>query len=533
MDGTFLRRACGHGGAGLVAALIALAPLGAGAELPAPAVAADEAAADDPVGDDAPADDALAPDDEMEALRAVEAAALSRDNLLDLDRAMRLLGPANPWRSRIRGSLDLDASEWPAVLEAADAAPARALAGALPFPVESVATRFDIPVEYNDAVAEYLAFFQGPGRGWFGRWIERSGRYVPLVRAILREHGVPEDLVYLSMIESGFSMQARSWAAAVGPWQFIPGTGDMYGLRNDFWVDERQDPVKSTRAAARFLKRLHEAWGDWYLAWAGYNAGPGRVKKAVERFGTKDFWAIAAAEGGWPKETRQYVPKLIAAALIAKHPELFGFDDLALQAPLAWETVELPDATDLAVIARCAGVTVEQIRELNPELRRWATPPVSPGGKPYELRLPVGTSESFATHFAAVKPTERLTFRGYKVRPGDTLGAIAIAFDTTVENVMRTNGIKNPRALRIGQELIIPVPPSATPRSAGTRHVRASSAGKRITGATGGGKHHVLQAGETLGHVALRYGVSVDQLKRLNGIRDVRKVRVGQKLRVR
>jgi len=502
--------------------------------------AADEAPADDDAiaAEDTAStdDDAAAADAEMAALRALEEAAVEGNNLLDLDRAVRLLGAANPWRTRIAGALGVGAAEWPASLEAQHGALLHTEGGLLPFPVESVAARYDIPVEYNEAVAEYLAFFQGPGRKWFARWIERSGRWVPLFRRILREHDVPEDLVYLAMIESGFSMQARSWAAAVGPWQFVPGTGAMYGLRNDFWVDERQDFEKSTRAAAQFLKRLHEAWGDWYLAWAGYNAGPGRVKNAIERFGTRDFWELAASDGAFRKETQHYVPKLIAAALISKHPEHFGFDALQMQAPLEWETVELKDATDLAVIARCAGVSVDAIKELNPELRRWATPPVGPGEPPYRLRLPKGTRETFAARFAEVKPHERLTFRGYKVRPGDTLSAIALAYDTTVDAVMRTNHIKDARALRIGQELIIPVPPHAQPRPAAqataTRQSRPSSAGRRTQGASDA-NHHVLQAGETLGHVALRYGVSVERLKRLNGIRDVRKLQVGQRLRIR
>ncbi len=517
-----------------LAAFLSLAPVAAQASDAAPA-AAEKAEEAKGIADAMPPADGDAPDadaDEMAALRAAEAATLGEGNLLELDRALRLLGAANPWRTRIRGSLGIDSSEWPAVLEDRGIAPERSIAGELPFPVASIAARYDIPVEYNAAVAQYVAFFQGPARNWFAKWMERSGKYVPLFREILREQGVPEDLVYLSMIESGFSMHARSWAAAVGPWQFIPGTGAMYGLRNDFWVDERQDPDKSTRAAARFLKRLHESWGDWYLAWAGYNAGPGRVKKAIDRFGTRDFWQLAESDGAFLKETQHYVPKLIAAALIAKHPEHFGFDALRFEAPLAWETVELPDAVDLSVVARCAGVTVEQIKELNPELRRWATPPVEPRGEPYRLRLPVGTQERFAEAFSQVKPTERLTFRGYQVRPGDTLGAIAIAFDTSVEAIMRSNGIQNARSLRIGQELIIPMPPEAMPRSSGTRHVRASSAGKRAT-SPAGGKHHVLRSGETLGHVALKYGTSVDRLKALNGIRDVRKVQVGQKLRVR
>lgn len=477
------------------------------------------------------------PEDEMAEVLAAEEQALS-DGTLDLEQALSRLGAANPWRASIRAALGLDRGAWPH--GSADPMGSLSLAGAgeLPFALDSVAARYDIPVAFNDAVAEYLAFFQGPGRRFFTRWMERSGRYVPLFREILRSHDVPEDLVYLSMIESGFSMNARSWAAAVGPWQFIPGTGKMYGLKADFWVDERQDFEKSTHAAARFLKRLHESWGDWYLAWAGYNGGPGRVKRAIDTHGTTDFWELTRAEGAFAKETRHYVPKLIAAALIAKHPEHFGFDTIELERPLAWEVVEIADATDLAVIARCAGVSVDELKTLNPELKRWATPPVSRGEEPYRLRIPKGTTERFAENFAKVPASERFTFRGYQVQPGDTLGHIALMFDTNVDAIMRTNHIQNARALRVGQELIIPVPPGAMPRQPPTRQVRATGTGPRTTTRTGVSAPasrgtHVLKEGETLGHVALKYGCTVEQLKRWNGIRDVRKVRVGQTLRVR
>lgn len=495
----------------------------------ADAAAAEEAAPDDE--DVAEESDEAGATDEIAEMQAAEAEAMENSGPLHLERALRLLGGANPWRSRMHGSLGLDASEWPALLEEAAPNIVQAPIGELPFPVDSVAAKYDIPVAWNEAVAEYIAFFQGPGRRYYERWLERSGRYIPLFREILRSHGVPEDLVYLSMIESGFSMSARSWASAVGPWQFIDATGKMYGLRNDFWVDERQDPEKATHAAARFLKWLHNIWGDWYLAWAGYNAGPGRVKKAIDANGTQDFWALAQSKGAFRQETQHYVPKLIAAALIAKHPEHFGFGSVRPMAPLEWETVEIPDATDLNVIARCAGVTVEAVKDLNPELRRWATPPVPKGSAPYKLRLPKGSSERFAEAFAQVAPSERFTFRSYKVRRGDTLGHIAMAFDTSVEAVLRANNMRNVRALRIGQELIIPVPPGVQPH-----FVQARSSGTRVASSQGpsrGGTHHVLGQGETLGHVALRYGCTVEQLKRWNGIRDVRKVRAGQKLRVR
>lgn len=397
-------------------------------------------------------------DAELEALHALEARELEHGTRA-IDRMLHRLGDANPWSRRLRGSLGTSLDGWPDIVDPGEIG--EAFSGTLPFSIDSVADAYDIPVAYNESVAEYLAFFQGPGRRWFARWLERSHRWVPLFREILRSHGMPEDLVYLSMIESGFSMHARSWAAAVGPWQFIEPTGKRFGLATDFWVDERKDPVKSTRAAAEFLRRLHDAWGDWYLAWAGYNAGPGRVSKAIAKYGTTDFWELAATEDAFRKETRHYVPKLIAAALIAKHPERFGFTGLIPETPLEWDVAGIPDATDLEVIASCAGVTVDEITALNPELRQWATPPVPKGAAPYALRLPKGTAEGFSAAYAKVKPSERFTFRSYRVQKGDTLGKIALMFSTKVEALVKANRNLDPRRLRIGQELVIPIPPGA------------------------------------------------------------------------
>ncbi len=439
----------------IYAALFAFLPLAAAAQLPPPSASIPKESALD-----------SAEVDELAELEALERLAFDGGEEA-IERMLHGLGPANPWKARLRGPLGLRVKGWPDIVGPSGLP--EVAAGKLPFPIESVGARYDIPVEYNEEVAAYLAFFQGPGRQWFGRWLERSHRYLPLFRSILREHEMPEDLVYLSMIESGFIMHARSWASAVGPWQFIEPTGRRFGLEADFWVDERRDPVKSTHAAAKFLKRLYAAWGDWYLAWAGYNAGPGRVSKAIAKYGTNDFWALARTDDAFRKETQHYVPKLIAAALIAKHPENFGFYGLEPQPPLEWETVEIPDATDLDVIARCAGVSVDAITSLNPELRQWATPPVRRGGEPYRLRLPKDHADLFAAAYAQVKPSERFTYRSYKVQKGDTLGHIAVMFKTSVDSLVRSNRLADPRRLRIGQELMIPIPPGAAP-STSSRH---------------------------------------------------------------
>ena len=447
--------------AAVLAAALLAAPASSEAAAPSHAEAATDLTAPDPAGDEpAGADDEsrAEADAELEALHALEEHALDR-GAQAIERMLHRLGDANPWSRRLRPSLSSGLDGWPDIVDPGEIG--AALSGTLPFSIESVAGAYDIPVAYNDRVAEYLAFFQGPGRKWYARWLERSHRWVPLFREILRSEGMPEDLVYLAMIESGFSMHARSWASAVGPWQFIEATGRRFGLATDFWVDERRDPIKSTHAAARFLSRLHDAWGDWYLAWAGYNAGPGRVTKAISKYGTTDFWELAATDDAFRKETRHYVPKLIAAALIAKHPERFGFTELTPEAPLEWDVVKIPDATDLEIIASCAGTTVDAIATLNPELRQWATPPVAKGAPPYQLRLPKGTAEAFASAYAAVKPSERFTYRSYRVQKGDTLGKIALMFSTNVQALAKANRNLDPRRLRIGQELVIPIPPAA------------------------------------------------------------------------
>ncbi|MGZ6144190.1 MAG: lytic transglycosylase domain-containing protein, partial [Myxococcales bacterium] len=246
--------------------------------------------------------------------------------------------------------------------------------------------KYDIPVELNDAVIAYIRFFQTDTREHFGRWLSRSTRYLPMMRKVLETQGLPLDLVYLSMIESGFSSYATSFAKAAGLWQFVVGTSRRYGLKTDFWVDERRDPQKATVAAAKYLRDLRERFhGDWYLAWAGYNAGEGKVDRAIRKEKTTDFWRMMGKGRTLRAETKHYVPKLIAAALIAKHPERFGFHVDYEQAPEI-EEVQVPDATDLHVIAKAAGITIEQVRDLNPELRRFCTPP---GG--WTVRLPKGT----------------------------------------------------------------------------------------------------------------------------------------------
>ena len=243
---------------------------------------------------------------------------------------------------------------------------------------------FDIPVVMNEAVDRYIKVFTGPKRAIFARWLVRSEKYAPTIRGILKENGLPEDLVYLSMIESGFNMKAHSPAHAIGPWQFINETGRRYGLKVDYWVDERYDLEKSTVAAARYLKSLFDQFGCWYLAAASYNAGENRVKRAIEKGDTKDFWELRQCKR-LPKETQEYVPQLIAAALIAKEPEKYGFDGLNSPPVHHLTKIVVPGGVPLKGIARALSLDVADLKALNPEILKGITPP---DRKEYRINLP-------------------------------------------------------------------------------------------------------------------------------------------------
>lgn len=405
-----------------------------------------------------PADDgeeAASGEQELEEMRAAEKAMIDppSDAGLPPIQSFSRLGLGNPLRARMEDGIE----DWSLRRDHSplDLGPVKDLAT---FDVSQVASEYDIPVEMQPLVAQYIRFFQGPGRTWFRHWMERSHRYIPMMRPILEKAGLPGDTVYLAMIESGFSPDAASWAHAVGPWQFMAPTGKMFGLREDFWVDERRDPLKSTEAAAQYLSQLHNDLGDWYLAWAAYNTGGGRIRRLAERRGTKDFWALSDGRG-LAKETKHYVPKLIACALVAKHPKAFGFDadDFHYQSPLEFDEVRLVDPVDLAVIARAAGTTLKKLQELNPELRRWCTPPATEAD-PYVLRVPKETGEVVTENLAKLPARQRLTYQIYKVRHGDTLGRIARQFHTASQAILAMNRLSSARRLRINSELVVPIP---------------------------------------------------------------------------
>lgn len=317
----------------------------------------------------------------------------------------------------------------------------------------------DVPIVVNKNVESFIRYFQTSGRKYFEKWLGRSKDYMSMLQGILKENGLPEDLSYIALIESGLNPTVRSRANAVGMWQFIKGTATRYGLRVDWWIDERMDPEKATYAAAKYFKNLYGMFDSWYLAAASYNAGEGRVSRAIKRHGTEDFWELAAVKKrSLHRETREYVPKYLAALTIAKDPESYGFEAVDFTEGLRYDKVRVSQATDLRVIADASGTTVEEIRRLNPELLRWFTPPNYPG---YEVKIPAGKAEMFAENMGKIPPAKRIAFLQHKVRRGETVSKIAKRYGTSVKPIQYLNNINGTR-LKPGTVIMIPVRANGT-----------------------------------------------------------------------
>ena len=339
--------------------------------------------------------------------------------------------------------------------------------------IHQLAPLCDIPIDANAEVAASIYFFQNKGLETYRIWTERSGKYRDLIIPILREHKLPLDLFYLAMIESG--------ARAMGMWQFIRQTGIREGLRVDRVIDERKNPAKATRAAARHLSGLYEEFGEWRLAMAAYNAGRGRVRRAIKKAGTDDFWKLEL-----PRETRRYVPMLMAATVIAKDPKSFGIGDVELQAPLAFDTIELPPyvdkkpfVVDLESAARLLDIGHEQLKKLNMELRLGFTPPNRRGR--YNLLVPPGTGKDFIQRYSQLSDSQKRRPLHYTVRRGDSISAIAQIFHVNSRLIAQINDLRNPNLIHPGQNLFIPV---------------QGDRGQNI------GRHYVVQPGESLSRIA-------------------------------
>lgn len=314
---------------------------------------------------------------------------------------------------------------------------------------------YDFPIDLNDKVLTWVSLFTTTKRGFMENALGRAATYMPMVRQVFAEEGVPQDLAYLAVIESGFRNEAKSRAKAVGMWQFIRSTGRIYGLTANAWVEERRDPVKSTRAAARYLKRLYETSGDWYLAVSGYNAGPGTLERAYQNLGTRNFWDMARSR--WLRtETKNYVPELCAAILVGRNPERYGLR-IAPLAPYTYETVSVPSMTSLAVLARCAGTDTATLKALNPELLRGSTPPGS-----YTLRVPPGKALECLRQLARMTGGKQPAFQHYTVRKGDTLAKVAKRFKLTQDELLDANDL-SAKQFKAGKRLLVPPPSSIGP----------------------------------------------------------------------
>ena len=373
----------------------------------------------------------------------------------------------------------------------------------------------EIPVVLNDRVMHFMNYFQTRGRKSFSIWLARSGKYIPNMKKILHQRGMPTDLVYLAMIESGFNVKARSHAAAVGPWQFIKPTAKRYGLRVDSWVDESMDPKKSTEAAANYLSDLYAMFHSWELAAAGYNCGEDRVQNAIDKYQINDFWQIS--EFTLPRETKNYVPKLMAALIIAKDPEKYGFVGITYHEPIPYETLRVAPQKNLRDIATVIGVSSTKLIELNPALIHDATPP----GNPYPIHVPLGYGAIVAqkgqqiASLKNVNPQIAKRSTTHRVRRGDTLGKIAGKYRTSVSKIKRANGLKS-STIRIGQNLIIPGRYTPTyPSSKNTTYTAK----------------YKVKSGDTLGAIAARHRVSASSIRKANGIKGSL-IRSGQVLTI-
>jgi len=395
----------------------------------------------------------------------------------------------------------------------------------------------DIDLQMNADVLKWIEFFTGSGRSTFERWLKRSGRYMELFRGVLQKEGLPQDLVHLVFVESGFNMHAKSYASAVGPWQFMLGTGKMFGLNVNQWVDERRDPEKSTVAAARYLKHLYGIFGDWPLALASYNAGEGTVLRAVKRQGTMNYWELKL-----PQQTEDYVPKFMAALAISRDPVKYGFADVEFDDPFAFDEVSLKGAVDLRGVAKLADCTIADLKELNPALRATA---VRTASGVTTLRVPEGKGELISQRLREGQklPSVDLTVN-HRVKRGETLKSIAAEYSVSARTLASVNRITRKHPLKRGMLLTIPASmkspspqiiesddPSHSTAYVPTRRIGLPAQIKGNSDNAVSRTVHTVKKGETLSGIAKRYGVTTEQLTAWNKLASP-SVRRGTRLRI-
>lgn len=378
---------------------------------------------------------------------------------------------------------------------------------------------FDFPVMTNKKVEFWLDYYAGRNPKTFVKGLERSGRYMKMFRQIFAEAGVPRDIVYFAHVESAYKTNAYSRARAKGVFQFISATGRRYGLRIDYWVDERSDPEKSARASAAYLKDLYDEFGDWYLALAGYNAGEGRVRRAIRRTGSKDFWKISSNTRHLRRETRNYVPAILAATMISKDPAKYGFD-VDYDDEITYDSIKVDGPADLRVLAKCAGTDFETMRLLNPMLRRYQTPP----GATTDVRVPVGAADQAMAALAKIPRNERVLYARHKVRTGETLSKLARQYGVSVRAIQDTNRMGRSTMIRVGRTLVIP--------TVATRDFPGASASGSVDAIEGEVVNYRVRRGDTLSRIARRYGTSAKSIAAASGIRTHSTLSIGQRLKV-
>jgi len=389
-----------------------------------------------------------------------------------------------------------------------------------------------IELTMNTPVEQTIAYFtQGNGRAYMSKWLARTGKYFPMMKQIMKEEGVPEELIHLAMIESGLNPNAVSWAKAVGMWQFIDATGSRYGLTNNWWLDKRREPVTATRAAARHLRDLYDALGDWHLALAAYNSGINRVRSAMSQAGSNNFWEIRQY---LPKETQNYVPLFIAATRITMDPGHYGFNSITPEKPLAYDTVYVKEAIDFSALSKAAGVSTLEIKELNPDLLQTSTPPVEVCGENgYCLKLPQGTAKMFTERLALISPAERRPWLTHIVQRGETVNSIARTYGITRNQLADYNDLSSNSKLRRGMRIKIPM--SVMAPQTGISNTVSPDRSEPSTAREASSRliSHKVKRGETLYSIASKYDVRVADLLSWNRMRSAKSLRSGQMLKIR
>ena len=402
----------------------------------------------------------------------------------------------------------------------------------------------DIPIPEQAKIFSYVEVFQGRLRDYIQESLERGSRYLPMIQNVFRAEGLPLDLAYIPIIESSFKTNALSKASAKGPWQFMKPTAQEHGLKTDWFIDERSDPEKATVAAAKYLKALSNMFdGDWNMVLAAYNGGPGRVSRAIKKSGIDDFWQLSATPKYLPRETREYVPLIMAAMIIGRNPAQYGFDVIAAEAH-TYDKVTLPRALDLRRLAEWAGTSVDEIQALNPELRRWTTPVKYPN---YEVKVPTGTGERLNSHLADASPSEFTQLKWYATKKGETLLTVSRKFGVSRGDIAEANNLSIKSRLRPGQELMIPRAPATllaarsertAPSAVASRSIAETAESPAAAGPSTPEPAQVAQAttyrvkrGDTLFSIAQLFDTTVAKIKSWNRL-STNRIAPGARLKI-